>query len=879
MTAELSIAQLQARNPDALRLAQLCGFAVRLEPLLLRTLRRKFMPGSDPSAEIDLWHSRLVQSRGATAALFSVEVLARVRLSLSQDARSKEVLDITRDCFRDHPPLHRLEIELNALPVIDPNVDDAEIERRFEPLIAQLRQGGDAAQRISRWLLQAAPRWHERVRGTGSAWAALIAASAVLNGRRLVEGAPPKQVSGARLAQALPAALSGTRKVGLARSANALRFVEAGAAEVPTIDVPNYSPLLVLVEIGDASPLVVEVKANVEVAVPGGQPIVLRSLLGDSWRIEYVPFSSERPDTINASGEVSQSSSDASTRKVVILIGGGRQDRFNAIAEGLARANYQPVMPDHFMGKADALPAIRQLLRDTRFVVIDAALPGDWLDVWFAALSEREQLPFVPVLKHGEELHLSWERFARLDTMAGPPVVFETANDLALSLFKLIIEPAEKLRARLPALGRSPAKGLHVFVSSEKFDDMYREEVRQTVLSQRHLAPSVYFSEGSTSGKASDVEQVRACDLFVCLLGYFYGLAPPLEPGPSQSRAALELEYDLARQLRKPIVAFLIQEETFPAETLHQEADDPFYKRLEKEVLVSRIRRSAEIGPLLIRAIAEIERERSGGERPRPAPPTEGSIETASPVDSLTLPDAPDVNAERQGILYTHEQQVVVVGGLLLEFSKEVPWELRSPIADAMLFAQLAANKATESSPDIFEWQRRFFSTLTSIGWRVDDSTEHNLSSSGRNRDLYESMIPPLASLLGPEQASTSKMIDLLRKLGEARDDTPWVTLYNTSSQRQSGGTLELCHVGADRNGGIWLRILSCVIQANESITQVLFFKASRVKAEIRVTSTEIGTSAEQLLATKDAIAERVRPFIRDYMQAVEGVPTSSPAA
>ncbi|MET0209610.1 MAG: hypothetical protein ABW220_11265, partial [Burkholderiaceae bacterium] len=155
MTADLRISQLKSRNPDALRLAQLSGFAVRLEPLLLRTLRQKFIPGSDPSAEIDLWHSRLVQSRSSSAAVFDVEVLARLRDSLTQDARAKEALDVTRECFREHPPLHRLEIDLNALAVLDPGVTDATIDKTFEPLIAELRRGGEAAQRVARWLLQA----------------------------------------------------------------------------------------------------------------------------------------------------------------------------------------------------------------------------------------------------------------------------------------------------------------------------------------------------------------------------------------------------------------------------------------------------------------------------------------------------------------------------------------------------------------------------------------------------------------------------------------------------------------------------------------------------------------------------------------------------
>ena len=66
--------------------------------------------------------------------------------------------------------------------------DAREYIERLAPLLAALRQGGAAPQRVARWLLQAAPRWHPRVRDTAAAWSALLASSALLEGRRLILG-------------------------------------------------------------------------------------------------------------------------------------------------------------------------------------------------------------------------------------------------------------------------------------------------------------------------------------------------------------------------------------------------------------------------------------------------------------------------------------------------------------------------------------------------------------------------------------------------------------------------------------------------------------------------------------------------------------------
>ena len=111
--------------------------------------------------------------------------------------------------------------------MLDSAVEDEAIEKHFAPILADLRQGGGAAQRVARWLLQAAPRWHPRVRDTAAAWAALLASSALLQGRRLIPDDPPQNLPADALAQALPASLSATREVGIMLTRQSLHFLPA----------------------------------------------------------------------------------------------------------------------------------------------------------------------------------------------------------------------------------------------------------------------------------------------------------------------------------------------------------------------------------------------------------------------------------------------------------------------------------------------------------------------------------------------------------------------------------------------------------------------------------------------------------------------------
>jgi hypothetical protein len=57
-------------------------------------------------------------------------------------------------------------------------------------------------------------------------------------------------------------------------------------------------------------------------------------------------------------------------------------------------------------------------------------------------------------------------------------------------------------------------------------------------------------------------------------------------------------------------------------------------------------------------------------------------------------------------VAFSEAPQAVVVGSQLTEFSANVSADARSAIADSMLIAQLAANKAADAAADVFAWYR-----------------------------------------------------------------------------------------------------------------------------------------------------------------------------
>ncbi|HEY6641454.1 hypothetical protein [Povalibacter sp.] len=242
-------------------------------------------------------------------------------------------------------------------------------------------------------------------------------------------------------------------------------------------------------------------------------------------------------------------------------------------------------------------------------------------------------------------------------------------------------------------------------------------------------------------------------------------------------------------------------------------------------------------------------------------------------VVALDLPDlGPQFESAAPPALpqFTDHQEVVTVGAQLAEFSPSVATELRPLIANSMLLAQLAANKANAQAGSVFDWHRKYRDVLSNIGWTVHASEEQVQEVNNRNLGVHKAIIPVLTAMLGPAAAATSLVVSVLQGLNEMDAQTPWITLFDQSSQHASGAKFQISYIDADAHGQPVISLLACSVTAEKSITQVLFFKFSNQKAELRKSTAALATTAERLKADKDVIAGRVQSFVSDYVKNIE---------
>lgn len=221
---------------------------------------------------------------------------------------------------------------------------------------------------------------------------------------------------------------------------------------------------------------------------------------------------------------------------------------------------------------------------------------------------------------------------------------------------------------------------------------------------------------------------------------------------------------------------------------------------------------------------------------------------------------------------FTDRQEAVAIGSQLAEFSERVSAAQRAAVADCLLLAQLAANKAAEQSPDLMTWYRKYVDVLQGIGWTVQGMNLEEQHASAIDLHVHNAIIPVLSAMLGPAIMASSLVVKLLEGLQEMDRSTPWIALFSRSSQHASGAKFQLGFVDAGAGEGIDLqvRLVAVVIDATGTITQVLFFKLAGQDARIKAGQTQLGIVGARLEAIKSAVAERVNPFLASNIAKIE---------
>ena len=100
-----------------------------------------------------------------------------------------------------------------------------------------------------------------------------------------------------------------------------------------------------------------------------------------------------------------------------------------------------------------------------------------------------------------------------------------------------------------------------VFISATTRElGSYREEVKNALLTLGFFRSSRAISRSLTARLRMLHDLIGRCDAVIHLAGFYYGAEPPQRPPGEPRRSYTQIEYDVARELGKPLYLFLAAE-------------------------------------------------------------------------------------------------------------------------------------------------------------------------------------------------------------------------------------------------------------------------------------------------------------------------------
>lgn len=247
-------------------------------------------------------------------------------------------------------------------------------------------------------------------------------------------------------------------------------------------------------------------------------------------------------------------------------------------------------------------------------------------------------------------------------------------------------------------------------------------------------------------------------------------------------------------------------------------------------------------------------------------------------VKSLDLSGTPrgllaqDAATEAGEVFETAKSQAQVVGSALFSFVKGVTAETREAISDSALLAQLVANKRFSPEKAPAEWYAAYVDVLQNIGWVLQAGGWNDYTAKGTAVEVHQKIIDVLTVALGPSAAAMAIIKSAIGALQAMTPDSSWLTIFSRESQKANIARFQIGLVETGETADVFVSLLACLIEAQNSITQVLFFKFKKENATFKANSAKVSINRPALIDLGPVIRSKVRAYQADYLSSIKDI-------
>lgn len=158
---------------------------------------------------------------------------------------------------------------------------------------------------------------------------------------------------------------------------------------------------------------------------------------------------------------------------------------------------------------------------------------------------------------------------------------------------------------------------------------------------------------------------------------------------------------------------------------------------------------------------------------------------------------------------------------------------------------------------------------LANSGWNVESEASSSRDVSGSKLQMHKEILPVIGVALGPAVAAAAIITAALNGLVNMAKDAPWITLFNRESQRAQANQFQISYV--DAAGGSPRITLACFeLDAQHSVTQVLFFKFSESRAALRHFTTKLSINEVVFTRVQPLVEQRIADQVSAFVKEID---------
>jgi hypothetical protein len=231
---------------------------------------------------------------------------------------------------------------------------------------------------------------------------------------------------------------------------------------------------------------------------------------------------------------------------------------------------------------------------------------------------------------------------------------------------------------------------------------------------------------------------------------------------------------------------------------------------------------------------------------------------------------AMDAATEAGEVFDQAKNQAQVVGSGVFSFAQGVDAMVRESISDSALLAQLVANKNVPFETDPRGWFTAYSEVLQKLGWTLQDSGWSDYSAGGTSVEVNEKIVEVMSAVLGPAPAALSIITATVSALKAMTPNSQWLTIFNRESQKAKIARFQVGLVQTGAADDVFVSLVGCLVQAQSTLTQVLFFKFNDTNATFSANTAKVSINRAALTDLGPAIRAKIRAYQTDYLSSIK---------